>query len=90
MKEFTEVYTRPKHFFIGLVIVLEHKGRPFKMCIFVRQKLGHTIRLLIILDLQLWFDEFFDVRTFQIEFHVQFFLFIFQIVGRLFVILQFL
>ena len=28
-------------FFIGLVIGLEHKGRPCKMCNSVQQKLGH-------------------------------------------------
>ena len=28
--------------FIGQVIVLEHKGRPCKMCDSVQQKLGHT------------------------------------------------
>ena len=28
--------------FIGLVIGLEHKGRPCKMCDSVRQKLAHT------------------------------------------------
>ena len=27
---------------MGLVIGLEHKGRPYKMCDSVRQKLNHT------------------------------------------------
>ena len=31
-----------KFFFIGLVIGLEHKGRPCKMRDSVQQKLGHT------------------------------------------------
>ena len=34
--------TQDLKFFIGLVIVLEHKWRPCKMCDSVRQKLGHT------------------------------------------------
>ena len=34
--------TQELFFFIGLVIVLEHKRRPCKMCNSVRQKLGHT------------------------------------------------
>jgi hypothetical protein len=29
-------------FFFGLVVGLEHKGRPCKMCDSVQQKLGHT------------------------------------------------
>ena len=33
--------SRDQIFFIGLVIGLEHKGRPCKMCDSVRQKLGH-------------------------------------------------
>ena len=39
---FTQLNTRPKKFFIGLVIGLEHRRRSCKMCDSVRQKLGHT------------------------------------------------
>ena len=38
---FTQLNARSK-IFLELVIGLEHKGRPCKMCDSVRQKLGHT------------------------------------------------
>ena len=49
--EFTQVYTRPKKNFIWQVIVIEHKGRPCKMCDSVRQNLGHTMKPIEILSL---------------------------------------
>ena len=63
---YTSVHKTQKKI-IEQVIVLEHKGRPCKMCHSVRQKLGHTSRRVIalrgqmaltnIVSVSVWFPQ---------------------------------